>query len=557
MKKSHEAGRGSAFESIHIQKRSKVTHVLRARLSIGVLMLLLFPVIVFTQQVDRQELSAGGSNQIDFINYAGPYARIETRDQIRGIGATLGTSVNAGTARPGGTNRYFVIHSVTGPEGDRLDADIFGLGIDVGVDHIQNLRLIIQGYLESAYRYSVRDAALLAEYVTIYNAVFRGNWNYFGGRYKTAVIQNVEQGKAGLSVRFDEWPGRTHMLIPLNLAASGALSAIDTSSLTQPEVIDEMRSQDDMGLDSRKDMVSLKEREAGEAEDRAVAERHAAGEAEKQAAQARSDAATERERIARERQQAQEEAAAGRSTPAEQRRTEEQLAAREEDAAKKDAEAARQEDAAAQQRREAEKNEQLAGQKSEEARQEREDIARDQQVLIAREDGREQPAARPETQQGLLTVRISSGDSPLGRLVRINAADSSELRSSNMDTVNARSLIQMGNRLLAIAGENRGSGAIRLIEINQESLEIARQGDSDIHPQSLIWQNAGGLYAITVSDGKSYFARFNMNTLARELQSAVPVHPYGTPSFQGNVIVIQRENGRAVILNAADLSEKK
>jgi hypothetical protein len=142
-------------------------------------------------------------------------------------------------------------------------------------------------------------------------------------------------------------------------------------------------------------------------------------------------------------------------------------------------------------------------------------------------------------------------------MVEVNTVTGSELRSGNMDTVNARSLIQTGNRLIAIAGENRGSGAIRLIEINQETLEMARQGDSDIHPQSLIWQNGGGLYAIAVSGGKPYLARFNLNTLARELQSAIPVHPYGTPVFQGNVILIQRENGQAAILNAADLSEKK
>jgi hypothetical protein len=29
------------------------------------------------------------------------------------------------------------------------------------------------------------------------------------------------------------------------------------------------------------------------------------------------------------------------------------------------------------------------------------------------------------------------------------------------------------------------------------------------------------------------------------------------PVFQGNTIIIQRENGQAAILNAADLSEKR
>jgi hypothetical protein len=523
-------------------------------------MAILAPALVFAQPVDRDELGAAGSAPVDFINYDGPNVRIETRSQILGIGAALGSPVaagGAGTARYGAENRYFVIHSVSDPEGDRLDADIFGLGVDVGVDHIRNLRFIIQGYLESAYSYSAQDASLLAEYITIYNAVFRGNWDYFNGRYKAAVIRYVDREKAGLSVRFDEWPGRTHMLIPLNLGRSGTLSAIDTSSLTRPEVIDEMRSQEDMGLDSRKGMVDVKEREAEEAAERAAAERQAAGEAEKQAAQSRAEAAAERESIARDREQAREDAASGRASPAEQRRGEEQLAAREEAAARKEAEADRQEAEAAEQRQAAEKDEQLAGQKSEEARQERQDIARDQQVLIAREDGRDQPAARPDNQQSFVTVRITSGDSALGRLVRIDAANAGELSSGNTDTVNARSLIQAGNRIIAIAGAGRGQNAARLVEINQETLEIARQSDSDIHPQSLIWQNGGGLYAIMIQDNRNYLARFNADTLAVESRSAIPVHPWGTPVFQGNTILIQRENGQAAILSAADLGEKE
>jgi hypothetical protein len=520
----------------------------------------LVPALVFGQPVDREELGAAGSASVDFINYDGPYTRIETRGQIQGIGAALGAPVaagGAGTARYGAAARYFVIHSVSDPESDRLDADIFGLGVDAGVDHIRNLRLIIQGYLEAAYSYSDRDASLLAEYTTIYNAVFRGNWNYFGGRYKTAVIQYVDQEKAGLSVRFDEWPGRTHMLIPLNLGRSGSLSAVDTSSLTRPEVIDEMRSQEDMGLDSRKAMVDIKEREAEEAGERAAAERRAADEAERQAAQARAGAAAERESIARDREQAREDAASGRATPAEQRRTEEQLAAREEAAARQEAEAARQETAAAEQRREAEKDEQLAEQKSEEARQERQDIARDQQVLIAMQDGRDQPAARPENQPSFVAVRITAGDSALGRLVRIDAATAGELGSGSADTVNARTLVQAGGRIIAMAGADRGQGPARLVELSQETLEIARRGDSDIHPQSLIWQNGGGLYAITIQDGKNYLARFNADTLAAESRSAIAVHPWGTPVFQGDVVLIQRENGQAAILSATDLSEKQ
>jgi hypothetical protein len=100
-------------------------------------------------QVNQSELGPLGT--VEFLNYEGPYSVINTRAQIRNIGFVLGQAVRGGSERSGALGRYFVIHSMSGEDGRKLDADIFGLGVDVGVDHIRNLRLIIQGYLEAAY----------------------------------------------------------------------------------------------------------------------------------------------------------------------------------------------------------------------------------------------------------------------------------------------------------------------------------------------------------------------------------------------------------------------
>ncbi|MDR3138362.1 MAG: hypothetical protein LBT95_01680 [Treponema sp.] len=117
-------------------------------------------------EVDTAELEQNQAPVV-FLNYEGPHARIDTLEQIRNIGYFLGTAARGGTLRPGQTGRYFVIRSLSAPEGDKLDADIFGLGVDVGVDHIRNLRLIIQGYLEGTYAYSPEDAKLLSGYITV------------------------------------------------------------------------------------------------------------------------------------------------------------------------------------------------------------------------------------------------------------------------------------------------------------------------------------------------------------------------------------------------------
>jgi flagellar biosynthesis GTPase FlhF len=479
--------------------------------------------------VDQGELEQNLA-PVTFYNYEGPHARIETREQIRQIGVGLGRAVRGGAARSGADSRYFVIHSVTAPEGTKLDADIFGLGVDTGVDHIRNLRTIIQGYLQEAYGYTERDAALLAEYVTIYNAVYRGDWDYFSGRYKAPVIANLTEERAGLSIRYDEWPGRTLMLIPLGI---GGLSSIDTTTIADDRVVEELRKEDDLGLEQRRDMVDLKEREAAEAEQRATSEREAVRQEERRITDERAQLEQERENIAKEREEA---ADAGR---------EEELAQREREADQK-AEALDQEEAALEPRREeAQRQEDFAERKTEEAQQERESIAQDQQTVI--DDG--------GRQTGVIGAMLESASATLGRLVRLDPANGQILRRSPLNTVSIRTLSIAGGKILAIAGENTGAGAVRLVEINPGSLEMTKQGEDDIHPGSLLWVNGGDLYAITVNPDKSLnLGRFDTN-LGLQTRSAITVHPNASVTIQQGNLLTQRGDGSAVLLNPASLTE--
>jgi hypothetical protein len=436
-----------------------------------------------------------------------------------------------------------------------MDADIFGLGYDVGVDHIRNLRLIIQGYLEGAYGYQERDAALLAEYVTIYNAVYRGNWGYVESRYKGPVLRELDQDRVGLSIRFDEWPGRTLMLIPLGTGIPGSLSAVDTTTVTDQRVVEELRRDEDRGIDQRQDMVDLKEREADEADQRAREQRQEADEEQRQLDE-------ERQQLEEERQAAREEAGPDRGAqePADREAREAELDQREEDLD-------RRQEAIDEKREEAQQNEDFAEEKREEARRDREEIARDQQALINQEPLRERegqdqqapaaPAARQDAGQGqgLLGAVIEGRDSPLGRIVRIVPETGEELGRSTVNTVNTRTVFRLEGKIFAIAGENRGSGAIRLIEVDTETLEMKAQGNDDIHPQSLLWLNGTDLYAITVADGTPYLGRFD-TVLSRQARSAVAVHPFATVFFQDGQLLTQRQDGSALALNPQTLEER-
>ena len=509
--------------------------------------LVLFLTAPLAAQVNQAEMDNLGT--VEFINYVGPYTRIDTLAQIRAIGFNLGQTIRAGNAESGDLRRYFIINSISPPDGTKLDADIVGLGVDTAVDHIRNLRLIIQGYLESAYQYTPNDAALLAEFITVYNAVYRGDWDFFVSRYKNPVIDNLTAERAGLSIRYDEWPGQTLMLVPMGTGLGGPLSAIDTAAISDQRVIEQLRQEPDMSIDQRRDLVNLIEREADEAGQQAAIARETIQQEEARIAQERQIAEQQQEAARQQQEQiAQEREQPGADLAALDQQALE-AAQQEQEAQERQEELDGQQQTLDEQRDLAERQEAFAEQRTEEAQQQRQQIAQDQQTLIDQEP----PAVAAG---GILGASILTPISSLGRIVFVDPNTGMETRRSPLTSVDVRTITQIDNRLLAIAGEARGSAAIRLVEINASTLEMVKQGDDDIAQGSLIWVNGQDIYAITSTDGNLYMARFN-NDLVLQARSSAAVHPFASLLFAGELIVTQRDNGSALLLNARDLTERR
>jgi len=160
-----------------------------------------------------------------------------------------------------------------------------------------------------------------------------------------------------------------------------------------------------------------------------------------------------------------------------------------------------------------------------------------------------------ETTGGVLGITIErTTPTTMGRIIRLNPINGSILRRTSFDTVHTRTVTFIGGRIIAIAGETRPPGAVRLVEINQNSLEMAKQGDDDIKTGSLLWVNGSDLYAITANGEDCYIGRFNTN-LEMQAKSTVKVHPDAGITIQQGRLLTQREDGSAMALNPADLSE--
>ncbi|MBR6154665.1 MAG: hypothetical protein IKQ43_09565, partial [Treponema sp.] len=229
-------------------------------------------VSAFALNVDEVELKVPGSvDAVQFENYGGPHAHIDTADAIVNIGAELGRDVAADLEkseyyRPNA--KYSLIHVVDPSVTEGRDADILILNETAGVDHIKNLRRIVTGFLQAAYNYSREDAEVIATYVTVYNAVYRQQIQVFQERYKPAVLSYLDADKVGLSTNWEDWAGKTQIVIPLNDVNSG-ISVVDTTTISDDKVVEALRQEEDKAIEVREDMTDLKQREATSATEKA------------------------------------------------------------------------------------------------------------------------------------------------------------------------------------------------------------------------------------------------------------------------------------------------
>lgn len=476
--------------------------------------------------VYEPELKATLNNTIEFQNYSGPHKVIQSAQSIKNIGSELGNKITPTEADSTGNSRkYYLVHSVefNNKEDKKLNADVLYIGSDASVDHIDNVRRIISGYLTAAYGYSEKDADTLAVFITVYNAVYRGQYDTFAEKYKPEVMTNLSKENCGLAISYKDWPGKTEIVIPLFDVEEGGLSTIDTSVISDSSVIKSMKEDDDRNIDARKDMVDLKEREsdaasdkAMEAQKQAVEEAKKLNEAKKEAEEAKK-AAEEAEKKAEEAQKNAEEnpddkeaqkAAEEAAQKAEEARKEAEEAQKNADEQKEKTDAAKQEAA---------EKQNLADKKQTEAQTERKDIATDQQIV----QKQEQEKARAVTEYGLV---ITGEKQFLSKLVKFNVETGEVIKNSPISVIRSRAIYEAvpNEAFIAIAGENTANGTVKLVLIDEDKMEIISESNETIAEDSVLVKDGDYFYCVIEDNGKWVIGKYDA-TLTLVKKSSVAV----------------------------------
>ncbi len=483
----------------------------------------LFALGVYAQEVAEQELRSV-DREIVFINYEGPYDRIDTADEIKGLGWYLANVLKADRRRASFLLKYSVIRAVDPEERGKFDSDIFSIDPDAKVDHIDNVRRILAGYLEGAFGYSAEDARTLARFTTIYNAVFRGNIDYFSEKYKALVLSYLNQQNAGLSTKYFEWPGSTKMLIPLTPeAGEGVLGSLSTTELTEEEVIEEMRGQPDMGLEDRKDMVELKEREVEEKLDQLEEEKQELEEAEDELEEKQEELAEAR--VEEERERLQKEAAA--------------------------------------KEREVREKEAAVAETEREVRAKEEEIAEEREQIIEDELAQDRKPRQPEAgtfvfsdQLYYLKVRAREPSGSITGTLSILDSVAGEVEvTSPVSHIRGRAFYFFKDSILVVGHESSAASAARLMRLDPLTLKETKRSWEEMYPDTYVLLQASSIYAVYKSGGDYLLGRFD-EELQLISQSEESVDRDSAFYLFGDKLYINSTDRQILVLDREDLSRQ-
>ncbi len=494
------------------------------------------------QGVDTVELEKN-IKEVEFINYQGPHEVIESRSAIMSIGDSLAEIISSGSMQGSVSGKYRILHLLDSSEPDKKGADIVIVEADAKVDHIRNLRLILAAYLTKMYTYNNQDAMLIAEFITYYNAVYRGNLDYLGKIYINKVMVNLSKENAGIDINYKNWPGKTRLVIPLKSAADGASQKPDAFALADKGVVEDLRKGDNMGIDERKKIVELQEESLAE-------DKKALADKEQGVAQKEQGVAEKESAVDQKQKELDQKKESGQITEAqaqeEQKKIDEEKSAVEEEKQQVAAE----KEAAEAQRRDIE-------QKEESIAESRESIAQDSNTVRDREaagstgtslaSGLGAPSGR------VPFLRLEESDKGFfGHFVLYDLAEQKLLIPSDAPVVGGRLYIDTPSGYVMPARSEKGSFVLTVL--SKEELSPVIRGNEEIYTQSYLLYLDNKIYCTVRMADKLVIGKYS-HDLKLEAASDIEVFADTFIASINNFLVFQNKEGTLVAVDKNTLKE--
>lgn len=218
-------------------------------LALGLTVLFSFGVTAQESTNLDEDFVKNSSSAASYEEWTGGYApnEINTAVQIMDIGRRLGNGIRYQEKVQNDPNPYnkgnpaYKYSSARIYGGSKRGADVFLIGHTATVDTIKCLKLIIRGYLETAFSYSPEQSRILAEKICYWNTNNYENHDYFDSTFE-ASVKSVFDGRyerIGLSSSYKDWKGSI-LVIPHVLTGNASYEPSEPAEETQTPEVDAM-----------------------------------------------------------------------------------------------------------------------------------------------------------------------------------------------------------------------------------------------------------------------------------------------------------------------------
>jgi len=550
---------------------------------ISIIMILL-TTSLFSIEVDIDEISK--SKRVDFVNYTGQTSKSESVNEIKSIGHRLSYLMKNG--KSGVLYRYNMKYSIfraIDKDNDKLSADILFIDKTAQVDHIKNVRRIISSYMEGMYAYTAKEADAVAVYVTYYNAVYRGDTDFFSARYVPAVMKHLTKNNAGIATHYKEWPGNTAIVIPLTEQnMRGEIANIDTFAISDARVRKEVaKDKDNKEATETIDTVKKKELDQSkkdvEADKKTIQDRKEKIETEKTKIAAKEQTIEKKkEEIKKEK-----EAAAKITNPEQRKAKEEEIKKKEEEVKREERRLAEEQKKINAAESQVKKAEESADKREQNISKKEEDLKDDKssdKTIARNEDQIKKEAELNQRKEAELNQRENAlknqnkGDGIFGLkiyylevkdyfegghynniLYQINTQTNKiEMRSPFTDVCGRRYEVFSGGIVVISHNGNHKAGH-KLTLINKDTLREITTGEENIFWRSFVEIKNNHIYAIVKDPTKDdfYLGKFDINLkLVARSKEKIFMNTFIT--FFNDNIYINSEDKAVLVLKESDLS---
>ena len=565
--------------------------------------IILFSTSLFSIEVDIDEISK--AKKVDFVNFSGRGSKTETVSQIKSIGYRLSYQVKNG--KPETPYRfhlkYSIIRALSVSDNDRFSADILFIDKDARVDHIRNVRRIISAYLEGMYGYTEREADAVALYTTYYNAVYRGNLDYFSSTYSPVVMKYLTKQNAGISTLWSDWPGKTAVIIPLTEENKrGEIGSIDPFIISDDNVKREVRKERG-NKKITEELITLKEKEIDKdkkeiTEDKKKIEekRKETEEEKKKIEEKKVETEKKKEEIKKEKEETSKIA-----DPETRKAKEDEIKKKEEEVKKEEKKITEEEKNIVKKEEQIKKEETVVEKKEEEVKKKEEDVKKDktdvkedekektpedkkdekeketvtdkateealkkkEEVLIEKEkelDKREDQLKDKNASEGVFALKIYylevkeylEGGHYNNTMYMINTTTKKIDFKSPVTNICGRRYDVFSGGVIVITHVGDHKAGHRLMMLDRESLKETKSGTDNIFWRSFIEIKDNNIYAIIKDQENYYLGKFDTE-LKLVAKSKEKINSNTFITFFEKSIYINREDKTIVILKMDDLT---